>query len=761
MKKDKFNRNKRIIFLLVLFITINIIIISRLFYLQIVKSNEISKMALKQINRSEELISDRGLIYDRNGKKLAINVSASSVFFNPQFIEKGSDLHEVKSSLINELAPILNIDKDTMSELVNADKRTKLMQWVDRETSMKIRSMEFEGIEIVDGFRRFYPYGNMASHLIGFTNSENVGQYGIEAFFNDELSGSPGRLLKSSDRLNRQLPNGEIDRFDADDGLSLILTIDQSIQKMVDEESKNIIKNFDADSVEIIIQEVKTGDILAMSTYPAFDNNQPRTAISDSQKRVWEEMTSEEIQNEWYRNWINPMTSDIYEPGSTFKLITLAAALEENTTNANKHYYCTGYIRDIKNAPPLKCVSYKDPHGDISLADALAKSCNPSFVYMNRDLGREKFLKYINTFGFGRKTNITLPNEEWGIIPRNAESISELSFATMSYGHGIAVTPLQLINAVSAIGNNGNLMTPRVVKEMIDTNGIVVNTVEIEEKRQVISYETSQEILGMMEQAVESGTGTKAKSGLYRIGGKTGTANKINPQGGYTDDEYISSFVGLAPIDNPQISILIKVDNPKGEIYGSLVAAPSAKLLLEKTLEYLKVPSIEEGTINTDKTEVPDVEYMMLEDAGKVISDLGLKYTTEYVNITDKTIVLSQKPAPGELVEPGTIIELSIDQNNREELIIPKLIGKSIDESMKILDILGLKYKIEGNEGVVINQDPLYSEMIEKNGEIILTIGDIEELGANESNDQNFKDGLLQEERFIEDDNLNKEENED
>lgn len=747
MKKNRASVNKRLIFLLIFFLLLSLIIVVRLFYVQIIKSKEYTKMALEQMTRSEEIISDRGYIYDRNGKKLAVNMAASTVYVNPQNYEG-----ETLGYVAKELAPLVEIDEGRLVTMFSKGKRVKVKQWVDREVAMRISEKNLDGVELVEGFRRFYPFAGLGSHLLGFINVDGVGQYGVEASYNKELSGTPGRLIKSSDMYNRKLPTKDSAVFDADDGLSAILTIDQGVQSYIEEESKKILNEFQAEKVHIIVQEVETGDILGMETYPSFNPNDPTSPITDMQAAKWDTLSYEDVQNEWYKNWRNPVVSDMYEPGSTFKLITTAIALEENTSDPNKKYYCTGYIRDIKNAPPLKCVSYENPHGDITLNEALAKSCNPSFVYVNREIGRENFVKYIKAFGFGEKTDIDLPGEGIGIIPTNPEDISELSLATMSYGHGLAVTPIQLINVVSAIGNDGILMTPRVVKEFVNSQGQRVKSNEIAEKRQILSEETSRIMLDMMANVIEEGTGKRAQSGIYRIGGKTGTANKVSESGGYEPDQYVSSFVGLAPIDDPKIAVLVIVDSPKTESYGSIVAAPSGKNIIEYTLNAMGVEEdriLGPGEEARGLVKTPNLRYKLIEQAGEIIVNRGLKYTTEYVNITDDTIVIDQKPGPGELIEKGGIVEVQVDLNNGEEKILPNFLGLTVEEAGEILSRWDIEYEVEEKEDIegdkiIIETSPEFSNTISPDEKVVLILGKVSELEDDNLDDPGLVDGLLE-----------------
>lgn len=743
MKKNSKINNNRIIFLLILFFIVTLAIVARLFYLQVIDRKNLTKRAIEQINRSEEIVSDRGYILDRNGKRLAINTASSTVYFNG-----GQDIDSTSRSLIaKELSKSLNLDELELYKKISAKKRVKIVQWVDSNVAMELREKNLAGIEIVDGFRRVYPYQTLASHVLGFTNIDGVGQYGVEASYNSNLTGSPGRIFKSSDRNNRQLPTGKSQVFEANDGLSAVLTIDQGIQKFVEDETKKIISEFQADKVHIIVEEVETGHILAMSSYPSFDPNGPTKAVSDIQAASWLTKTDEEIQKDWYENWRNPVVSNIFEPGSTFKLITAAAAMEENTSSPEKQYYCTGYIRDIKNAPVLKCVSYKEPHGNITLRQALAKSCNPSFVYVNRDLGRENFLKYVKAFGFGEKTGIDLPGEAMGIIPANADSITELSLATMAYGHGIATTPIQLINAVAAIGNDGILMEPRLVKELVNSNGQVIRPVEISEKRQVISKETADKMLLMMADVVENGTASRAKSSSYSIGGKTGTANKVLEDGtGYYEDQYVASFVGLAPIEDPVIAVLVIVDNPKDQYYGSIVATPAGKNIIEYTLENLGLPKNTKikSSEYTDLIKVPDLTNRLIGDGGSILTQMGLKYSVGYGDVSEESIITGQKPKAGDFIEKDEVVELDLDVNNGERKIVPNLEGKDEQELTRLLEKTSIDFKVEGLEGgVVVDQNPKAGEKISQGETLTLILGEkVEEPIGPATN--GLKDGLLE-----------------
>jgi stage V sporulation protein D (sporulation-specific penicillin-binding protein) len=357
--------------------------------------------------------------------------------------------------------------------------------------------------------------------------------------------------------------------------------------------------------------------------------------------------------------WRNYAINDLYEPGSTFKIVTAAAALEEGSATLNSHYYCNGFIRDIKGVV-LRCSSWYDPHEDQDFATSFSNSCNVAFVNMARELGKEKLYEYIKAFGFGQTTGIDLLGEQRGLIPSGIESIREVNLATLSYGHGISVTPIQMINAIAAVANNGKLMTPMMTRSLIDSEGKIVKQFYPEMKRQVISENTADMLLGMLEKTVLEGTGKKAYVPGYRVGGKTGTAQKII-DGRYVDKKYISSFGGVAPVDDPRIAVLVIVDEPTGIYYGGTVAGPFAAMVIENTLNYMEIPrKYTEAELKNieEKVLVPEVTGLTIAEAGELISGMDLKYTTEYEDFTLDTIIVDQYPKAGNELQRGGIIDL-------------------------------------------------------------------------------------------------------
>ncbi len=718
MAKTSYSSKKRLLVVFGIIVGVSIALVGRLVYLQIIKGEELKKGALEQWTKGITIKSKRGIIYDRNGKKLAVSVSASTVWASP------ADVKDAQATA-KEVARVLDLDEEAVYEkLIKKIGYEKIKQWVTKEEATELRRLKLRGIDIVDDNRRYYPYGNFASFVLGFTSIDNNGLYGIEQTYDKELTGTPGKWIKTTDAASRQLPFDGEKIYEASDGLSLVLTIDEIIQHFAEKSAEEAMIVTQAKGVSIIMMNPKTGDVLAMANKGDYDPNEPRVPLDEKTRDEWANLPQEELQKRWFDMWRNYAINDAYEPGSTFKIITAAAAIEENAVQPDTHFYCNGFIRDIKGEV-LKCSSWYNPHGDLTFLEGMNTSCNIVFVNTGRKLGKENLYKYIKGFGFGENTGIDLNGEQGGIIPRNTESIKEVQLATMSYGHGIAVTPLQLVNAVSAIANGGNLMEPRLVKELIDSEGKVVKTFGPVVKRKVISEATSKTMLNLLESVVSEGTGSKAYIPGYRVGGKTGTAQKII-DGRYVQGKYIASFAAVAPVDDPQVAILVIIDDPGvGAYYGGTIAAPVAKTVLEETLNYLEIPKFfteEEKELVVENVIVPDVLNTEIGEAGKALTAIGLKYTTEYVDLTSESKVLDQFPLPGTEVQKGSIIDLYLNDKSEETIIMPSLIGKDKTEVIKILDEMNVNYELKG-EGEAIRQNPAFGEQIKINTKIEVEFG--------------------------------------
>lgn len=625
----------------------------RLIRIQLIEGEEYKKGALQQWTKAIDITSDRGLIYDRKGKKLAINTTAYTVWAAP------SDLDEPEAAAL-QLGPILGMDSEELYKKITSDSNVeKLKQWVTRSEADQIRELGLRGISIVDDSKRYYPFGSFGAYIIGFTDIDNKGLYGIERVYDEYMAGTPGVWVKATDAANRQLPYDGEQIYDAEDGLSVVLSVDETIQGFAEDAAEKAMETNKAKSVSIIVMDPETGEVLAMANKPDYDPNYPRQAMDPAINEEWSKLPPEDQQQKWFQMWRNYAINDLYEPGSTFKIVTAAAALEEGSATLNSHYYCNGFIRDIKGVV-LRCSSWYDPHEDQDFATSFSNSCNVAFVNMARELGKEKLYEYIKAFGFGQTTGIDLLGEQRGLIPSGIESIREVNLATLSYGHGISVTPIQMINAIAAVANNGKLMTPMMTRSLIDSDGKVVKQFYPEMKRQVISENTADMLLGMLEKTVLEGTGKKAYVPGYRVGGKTGTAQKII-DGRYVDKKYISSFGGVAPVDDPRIAVLVIVDEPTGIYYGGTVAGPFAAMVIENTLNYMEIPrKYTEAELKNieEKVLVPEVTGLTIAEAGELISGMDLKYTTEYEDFTLDTIIVDQYPKAGNELQRGGIIDL-------------------------------------------------------------------------------------------------------
>lgn len=652
------NKNKRrLVFVFVFCCILCTALAFRVGWIQVVASERYAKMAVEQQTRDVPIPAKRGVILDRNGKELAISAVSNSIWARPGVVKDASSPEKSRENLektASTLAEILGMDKNQILENISKNQSlVKVAKYVDKEKADQIRQTGLKGIEIAEDVKRYYPMGAFMSHLLGSTTDDNRGLSGIELKYDKYLSGIPGRWIKNTDRDGESLSYGLEKYFQAENGLNLVLTVDEVIQHYVEKALDTVQVNTQSDRVMAIVMDPKTGDILAMAVTPDFDPNNPRVPLAPGGAAYVDSLTDKEKLNFWNKMWRNPLVSDTYEPGSTFKLITTSIALEEGVTSLDDRFVCTGSI--MVAGQRLKCWRSYRPHGAENLVQAVENSCNPVFVQLAQRVGYEKYFDYLELFGLYEKTGIDYPGEGLAII-QDEETAGPVGLATMSYGQGIAVTPIQLISAVSALGNEGKMMQPRIVKELTDENGNVVQKFDTKVVRQVVSKETADEMSLIMEAVVGEGGGGTAKIPGYRIGGKTGTANKAEG-GGYSEETY-SSFIGMAPMDDPQIAILMIVDNPKGVKFGSQTAAPGVKMVLEETLRYLNVqPSYseeEKQIMESGFTTVPDVNNQNLSDAIGILAGASLNYTVSPAAPEGEDfVIVDQYPKPGEKMQKG------------------------------------------------------------------------------------------------------------
>lgn len=634
----------------------------------------------------------RGTIYDRNGYELVTSVSVDSAYAFPPQIED-------KQAAAEKIAWALNMDKDEVYQKLTQNVGfVWLKRRIDYQSSQNLKSLKISGVQLVEESRRFYHEESLAAHILGFAGDDNQGLTGLESAYDDVLKGTPGRIVIEKDAVGNNIPAALHQFIPPVPGKNLVLTIDHTIQFFVERELDKIVETYQPKLAVIIVMDPKTGEILAMGNRPSFNPADWR----NSPQEVWDR---------------NPAIYYNYEPGSTFKIITAAAALEEGVVRPSDTFYDPGYIKVADRN--IHCW-YAGGHGSQTFEEVVQNSCNPGFITVGLNLGREKFYKYINAFGLTEKTSISLPGEAVGIqIPEN--DATDLNIATMSIGQSIAVTPIQLITAASAVANEGQLMKPYLVKAITDANGKVIEEFKPEPVRQVISKSTAETMMDLLTNVVLKGSGRNAFVDGYGAAGKTGTAQVVEG-GGYAEGKYVASFMGFAPADDPQIAALVMVAEPKGGSYfGSQVAAPVFKSIASDTLRYLKVPerpSVEKP-VNPlvfeepkQKVTVPNVVNYPVEDAKKVLIDRGLAVVLQ----GEGNIVYKQVPGGGAEVQNGTTVILDLNPPEAvpaDQVTVPDLRGLTIKEAGSILEKLGLYLNPVGS-GIAAGQKEAPGVMVPK-----------------------------------------------
>lgn len=588
MHKSNLDSKKRILFILVIVTIIWFILGIKVAIIQFAEGKKWKEKSEKQQYVSRSITANRGTIYDASGKVvLAQSSTTQLVTVNPVNISKDN-----KEKVAKVLSEIFELEYEKVFKKVNKNSSIEIIaRRVDKEKTDKLRIwMEennlYSGINIDEDTKRFYPYSTLASHIIGFVGSDNQGLDGIEAKYNDVLTGKNGSISKMLDAKGNIIGDTGETYEESIQGDNLILTIDMNIQAIVEKYLEEAcIENVCTDGGNIIIMNPKNGDILAMATYPYYDLNKPYEIYNEEIKKIWSELDSSQKSTYLQGMWRNKAVADTYEPGSTFKLVTASAAIEENIADSDKQgaYSCTGGI-EIAGVR-IKCWRYYRPHGSQSLRQGLMNSCNPVFIGLGQKIGVKKYYEYLRKFGFLEKTGIDLIGEARSIFLKE-EKVGPVELATISFGQRFEVTPIQMVTMVSAIANNGTYVKPRVVKEI---NNPVTGKKEVIEpvyKNQVISEETAKKVLSMMTSVVSEGTGKNARVQGYNVGGKTGTS-----EDGVNTGKYVTSFIGVAPTDDPQLCILVTLYNPTGEAghQGGTVAAPVAGKVLNEVINYLEI----------------------------------------------------------------------------------------------------------------------------------------------------------------------------
>ena len=625
---------KRIVAVFLLAILMLVIVLIRLMYVQFIKGPSLTEQAEMSWTRDIKYEAERGKILDKNDQILVDNISAPTVMFVPRQIEN-------KAETAFALAEILEVDQELILGYLEQD--TSIVRFsegrkLSDQQALAIQELDMAGIYLAEDSKRYYPHDTLLAHVLGFSGIDNQGLVGLELFHNEQLSGTAGRLSFFSDAKGRRLPDLSDTYQEPIDGNDLKLTIDLEVQTIVERELDIVEATYQPDGAWAIAVDPNSGAILAMSSRPTFN---PATY----------QKVDPEIYNRNYPIW------STYEPGSTFKIITLAAALEEEVVDLEKdHYYDKGYI-EVGGAK-LRCWKHGG-HGDQTYLEVAQHSCNPGFVSLGQRLGTDRLFDYIEAFGFGKKTNIDLAGEASGIL-FNREQVGPVELGTTSFGQGVSVTPIQQVMAVSAAVNGGVLYQPYIVDSWIDPiTEQVIEQNKPEAKKQVISEETSSLVRSSLESVVAQGTGRGAFVEGYRVGGKTGTAQKVGSDGRYLANNHIVSFIGFAPSDDPEIVVYLAVDNPKNTVqFGGVVAAPVVGNIIEDSLQAMDVEKRSDGLEKEYRwpeqplVEVPDLIGLSEQDLLGYLTQLSI----ESVGTGSK--IIEQAPAPGTKVPMGETIRL-------------------------------------------------------------------------------------------------------
>ena len=654
-KYSEISRRKRFKVAIVAVCLIFTVFIGRIAWIQFVMGDELKRMAYEQQSLERAVNPRRGTIYDATGKTiLAVSSTVNTVTVNPTNISK-----ENKEKVAEALSNIFDLDYETVLKKVN--KKTSIeniARKVEKEKTDELRVwMEANnietGINIDEDTKRYYPYNSLASQVIGFCGSDNQGLDGIEAIYEDELQGEKGRITKVTDANGGEIENEGESYTSAVDGNDLVLSIDATIQGIAEKYLKEAcIDNKCTDGGNIIVMNPKTGDILAMAGYPDYNLNTPYETTIEELRESWDNLSETEQVAEMQKVWRNKAVADTYEPGSTFKLITASAALEEGITTTDKQgeFCCTGGITVA--GVRISCWRYYNPHGSESLRQALMNSCNPVFIGLGQEIGVSKYYDYLEKFGLLKRTGIDLPGEAGSIFLKE-DKVGPVELATISFGQRFEITPIQMITAVSTIANKGTYVKPRIVKQIINSVTGEITDIPIDETEGVISQKTAEDVLSMMGTVVAEGTGKNARVQGYSIGGKTGTS-----EDGVNTGKYVTSFVGVAPVSDPQVVVLITLYNPTGEggHQGGGVAAPIGSQVLGEVLPYLEVQkdNLTEDDIK-EEVEVPNVTGLTVSEAKKILEDVGLEISYEETeeNVADKTVTV-QVPVSGIEIYEGT-----------------------------------------------------------------------------------------------------------
>lgn len=735
-KKKKASIKKRVMAYTIAVTMIFSALALRIAYIQFAHGEEYSEAVLEQQTREKEITPRRGTIYDCNGKELAVSASVDTVVIDPIKIEKTGNAANVK----NVLCEVLDVESGVLDKALAKNSRFEyIKKRITSEESQILRNYlngkdengkklsdkdkelyNITGVDLISDTKRYYPYGKLAAQVIGTIGSDNQGLEGLELVYDDYLKGQNGKIVKSQSNTEEKSFDYE-KYYDSTAGNNITLTIDESIQRIVEKcLDEAAVENKAAKGACAVVMDPYSGAVLAMANSPSYNLNEPIEITDEEVLEQLDKLDGDEY-NKLYVETTSQMKRnkpvvDTYEPGSTFKLITCAMALEENATTLEDQYSCNGCLTVA--GTPIHCWKTAG-HGGQTFMKGLVNSCNPVLMSVGAKIGKENFIKNFKMFGFREPTGLDFPGEAVGSF-HDEEKFSTVDLAVSSFGQSFQVTPLQMITAISSLINGGTLYKPYLVKEIKAADGSVIKSRQPEVIRHTVSKETSEKMKTVMETVVvESGSSAAVKG--YRIGGKSGTSEKL-PRG---SKKYIGSFVGAAPIDDPKIICMVILDEPMGEnYYGGVISGPVAGKIMSEVLQYYGIePQYTEEQLKEIDTTVPDVLAKETENAKSAVKGFSLVPAVR----GNGTQVIDQEPAPGTKVKSGsTVILYTGSKDDAKKVKVPNVIGKTAEEANKDITNAGFKVKVTGKKNskrsVVAEQNPSPGTLAEENDTIEITM---------------------------------------
>ena len=703
-----------------------VVVTGSLVFINVVKGEEYSKKAYSQQMKNQIISPKRGAILDTNGSVLAQSISVDTVSINPSSVKYTNNKTVEPEKLAQIFSEIFDItyedalakaqSKKTVeiiAKKVEKEKVTKLQDWI-KENNIST------GINIDEDTKRSYPNNNLASNLIGFCGDDNTGLAGLEEKWNDTLTGTSGKIVTAKANGGEAISDENEQYVAAENGSNIYLTIDINIQKIAEKYlAQAVTENQCEKGGTVIIMNPQSGDILAMASNPDYNLNQPRDSVATGLQSTWDTLSSEDKSNALYKLWRNKAVSDLYEPGSTFKLITSSIGLEEGkvSTDTNGDFNCNIVYYPAPDQP-ISCWRTYAAHGAQSLREALQNSCNPAFMQLGARIGARTSYKYYEAFElFSTRIGNTIASVS---KPQFTElnKVGAVELATMSFGQRFSISPLQLITAVSAICNDGVLVEPRIVKKVENTDTNSAENLETKEIRQVISKDTADKVKDMMLSVVEKGTGKWAKVDGYTIGGKSGTSEPIESK--KEEEGYTASFIAISPIENTQVVCLVVLYKPEGAAghQGGQTAGPVASQIMSEVLPYLGIPTnytkAETTTTNTS-IAVQDVTNKTIAEAKKVLKESGFNVSVSSSGDENNTLVSEQIPKFGIYLEEGSTIYLyTSESSSKKTTKVPNIKGKTVAEAIKILKDKNLNIKVDGDKGIIVSQDPTFDVEVEE-----------------------------------------------